>query len=114
MNNDETRGELILKEDLSDLSTDVLIEKIGVLANSAVDRKTRERFQEAIALSEAAKKRELSRLQLAELNYAVANAWGGLHQLSISGEADVWKWEQEAIEKPIEVHQVITEQEHKP
>ncbi|MBW1841766.1 MAG: hypothetical protein JRI75_08215 [Deltaproteobacteria bacterium] len=101
MNNDETRGELILKEDLSDLSTDVLIEKIGVLANSAVDRKTRERFQEAIALSEAAKKRELSRLQLAELNYAVANAWGGLHQLSISGEADVWKWEQEAIEKQL-------------
>ncbi|MFC1516423.1 LA2681 family HEPN domain-containing protein [Thermodesulfobacteriota bacterium] len=101
MNSDETDAKPFAEEDIARLSTDALIEKIGTLANPANDRKAREKFQEAIALSEAAKKRELSHLQLASLNYAVANAWGELHQLSISGEADVWNWEQEAVEKQL-------------
>ncbi|MFH2219704.1 MAG: LA2681 family HEPN domain-containing protein [Pseudomonadota bacterium] len=101
MNSDETHVKQIAEEDISGLSTDELIEKIGALANSSVERKTAEKFNQAIFLSKAVLKRNLSHLQLAELNYAVANAWGGLHHLSISGEADVWKWEQEATEKQL-------------
>lgn len=101
MNIDEKHTRRFFESDLSNLTTDVLIEKIGTLANPSVERKTAEKFKQAISLSKAALKRNLSHLQLAELNYAVATAWGGLHRLSMTSEADEWKWEQEEIENQL-------------
>lgn len=88
-------------KDLSGMSADLAIEHIGILTDHAFELRKIEGIRQAIALSERIWERKLTAYQTAILHYHIANAWGNLHKLSITGPADLWKWEQAEVESQL-------------
>lgn len=83
------------------MSADLAIEHIGILTDRAFELRKSEGIRQAIALSERIWERKLTAYQTAILHYHIANAWGNLHKLSITGPADLWKWEQAEVESQL-------------
>ncbi|MBN1930060.1 MAG: hypothetical protein JW786_00440 [Desulfobacterales bacterium] len=92
---------LLSEKDFSILSSDAAIERIGILSDLAFQLKKKEGLIHAVSLSKKIKHQELSFSQLAILNYHISNIYGYLHKLTITCQADLWKWEQEDIEKQL-------------
>lgn len=83
------------------LSTDQLVEQIGVLADRGLAGRDMSFLNSAKDLSTRIDQRFLSGTQLAVFHYHLSNVWGNTEQLQRSSGMEAAEWEQEGIEKQL-------------
>ncbi len=92
---------LVSKKSLLDLSSDEALKYIGELTDLSLDLRKIDGLKLAIKLNKELQERDLSKEQVVISNYFMANAWSNIRMLSTDKNNDLWKWEQEEIEKEI-------------
>lgn len=90
---------LVSIKNISVLDTDQAVSHIGLMADAAFEARKEKGLRQALLLADQVAERPLTDAQKTIFFYHISNVWGNLHKLSIRNDTDLWRWDDEAVEK---------------